>query len=94
MFHFLYVLESKIDRSWYIGYTTDVARRLTDHNRSKNTSTKAKKPWQILYFEAYRDKRDALGREKFLKSGSGRKYLKKQMAHYMVESTELKVLKP
>lgn len=83
MFHFVYVLESKIDNSWYIGYTTDVARRLIDHNTSKNISTKAKKPWQILYFEAYRDKRDALGREKFLKSGSGHTFLKKQLKHYL-----------
>ncbi len=83
MFHFVYVLESKVDKSWYIGYTTDVARRLTEHNTSKNISTKTKKPWQILYFEAYRDKRNALGREKFLKSGSGHTFLKKQHKHYL-----------
>lgn len=85
MFHFVYVLESEIDNSWYIGYTTDPTRRLKDHNTSKNASTKAKKPWNILYFEAYRSKQDALGREKFLKSGSGRTYLKKQMVHYISE---------
>lgn len=83
MFHFVYVLESLVDKSWYIGYTTEPKRRLSEHNASKNASTKSKKPWQILYLEAYRDKRDALGREKFLKSGSGRIYLKKQLKHYL-----------
>lgn len=86
MFHFVYVLESEKDKSWYIGYTTDPSRRLKDHNASKNISTKTKKPWRILYFEGYRNKKDALGREKFLKSGSGRTYLKKQLKEYLNQS--------
>ena len=43
----------------------------------------ASPPWQLMYAEAYIDKRDALGRGKFLKSGSGRRFLKKQLTHYL-----------
>jgi len=46
-------------------------------------ATKFKKNWKLIYFEAYLNKKDALGREKFLKEGSGRKYMKKQLKHYL-----------
>lgn len=78
MFYYVYLLQSKQDHSWYIGFTTNIEQRLQDHNIGKNISTKSKAPWVLIYYEAYRDKLDALGREKFLKGGSGRTYLKKQ----------------
>jgi predicted GIY-YIG superfamily endonuclease len=44
-----------------------------------------KKDWHLVYYESYLNKADALGREKFLKGGSGRTYLKKQLKHYLEE---------
>jgi putative endonuclease len=83
--HKVYVLENKNDKSWYIGQTDDLERRLEQHNSGNGgRTTKLKSgPWRLIYAEAYVDKRDALGREKFLKSGSGRTYLKKQLRHYL-----------
>lgn len=81
--HFVYVLKSLRDNGWYIGYTEDVERRLQDHNAGKNDSTRPRKPFTLIYYEAYLNKMDALGREKFLKSGSGRKFLERQMSHYL-----------
>jgi putative endonuclease len=72
-----------MDKTWYIGYTTDLQSRIKDHNQGKNISTKKKKPWKLIYAELYLNKMDALGREKFLKSGSGRKFLKKQISNYL-----------
>jgi putative endonuclease len=84
MFYFVYVLENYYDQGWYIGFTTNLRKRILDHNNSKGgKTTKAKKNWKIIYLEAYRNKKDAIGREKFLKSGSGRKYLKKQLRNYL-----------
>jgi len=81
----VYVLENQNDKSWYIGQTDDLKRRLAQHNSGNGgRTTKIKNgPWKLIYAEAYCDKRDVIGREKFLKGGSGRKYLKKQLTHYL-----------
>ena len=70
---------------WYIGYSTNLKQRIADHNQHKNVSTSKANNWNLIYCETYVEKMDALGREKFLKSGSGRKFLKKQMRHYLEE---------
>lgn len=49
-------------------------------NTAKRTKT-----WKLIYAEAYIDKKDALGREKFLKGGSGGKYIKKQLTNYFLK---------
>ena len=86
MFYFVYLLESAIDRSWYIGFTTDINQRVKDHNNGKGgKTTSKKKPWKLIYFEGYRNKKDATGRERFLKSGSGRRFLRKQIPEYLGE---------
>ena len=81
----VYVLENIHDESWYIGQTQDLERRLKQHNSGNGgRTTKTKEgSWKLIYAEAYCDKRDAIGREKFLKGGSGRIYLKKQLRHYL-----------
>ena len=81
--HYVYILKSLTDQGWYIGYSEDVHQRLGDHNAGKNVSTKPRRPLVLIYYEAYLNKLDALGREKFLKSGSGRRFLEKQMRHYL-----------
>ena len=84
MFYFVYLLENNFDKGWYIGFTTDLKQRVADHNSGKGgRTTRIKKNWKIIYFEGYRIKKDATGREKFLKSGSGRRYLKKQLVNYL-----------
>ncbi len=80
--YYVYLLESQTDHNWYIGYSTDVERRLSEHNAHKNISTRFRGPFKLIYYEAYCHKKDALGREKFLKSGSGHRFLKKQLRHY------------
>jgi putative endonuclease len=82
---FVYLLMFDKNGSFYIGFTEDPGNRLRVHNAGGNLSTKSGRPWKLIYFEAYTDKRDALGREKFLKSGSGYQYLKKQLRFYLGE---------
>lgn len=82
-FHYVYVLESQEDKSLYIGCTQDLNRRLQEHQGGYGArTTSLKKDWKLIYFEGYGLKEDAFGREKFLKGGSGRKYLNKQLRHY------------
>jgi len=85
MYYYVYLLESLKDKSWYIGFTINLKRRLTEHNLQKSKATKPKIPYRLIYCEVYRDKRDAKGREKFLKSGSGRKFLRRQIKNYLQE---------
>ncbi len=82
--YFVYLLENQGDKSWYIGFTTNISLRISRHLSGQGgRTTGLKRSWKLVYFEAYLDKSDALGREKFLKSGSGRCFLKRQLANYL-----------
>ena len=81
--YIVYLLESIKARRWYIGFTpADVLKRLAKHNNGEVTSTRSFRPWRLIYFESYLNRADAIGREKFLKSGAGRNFLKKQLKNY------------
>ena len=80
--YYIYLLISNKDGDQYTGLTETVDQRLKDHNSGKVVSTKNRRPLELIYFEAYLDKRDAEGRERFLKSGSGKRFLRKQLKHY------------
>ena len=84
MYYYAYLLENQNDRSWYIGMTSNLKRRLEEHQTGRGCrTTKLKTNWKLIYFEGYLLKEDATGRERFLKGGSGRKYLKKQLKNYL-----------
>lgn len=82
--YYVYILQNQNDKSFYIGFSADLRRILQEHNEKRGgRTTRQKSNWQLIYFEAYLNKDDAMGREKFLKGGSGRKYLYKQLAHFL-----------
>jgi putative endonuclease len=80
---YVYVLRSESDLGFYIGYSADLKRRLWVHKRGGAQATSYRGPWKLIYYEAYLEREDALGRERYLKSGSGRKFLKTQLRHYL-----------
>ena len=73
---FVYVLKSLKDNKRYIGMSSNLNRRLIEHNRGLVKSTRNRKPLELIYFEEFENKSDALKREKFFKTGSGREFLK------------------
>jgi putative endonuclease len=77
------VLQDKLDKSLYVGFSSNLKQRIADHLSSKGGYTRHKNNWQLIYFEGYLNKKDALSREKFLKSGSGRRYLNKQLNNFL-----------
>ena len=79
---YVYVLHSDQDAGLYIGYSTDLRRRLVEHKTGMAFATSYRAPWKLIYYEAYTDLLDAKGHGVFLKSGSGRKFLMKQLAHH------------
>jgi putative endonuclease len=80
---YVYLLHSTKDNGFYIGYSTDLKRRLSEHRRGASFATKSRGPWKLIYYEAYTEREDAEGREKFLKSGAGRRFLRAQLRHYL-----------
>ena len=82
MFYYVYILQSMKNQSLYIGYTSDLKKRLQEHNRGLNFSTKTFKPWYLVHYEAYRNIKDAIRREKYLKTSQGGRLLKRMLKEY------------
>ena len=76
---YVYVLISGADGQLYTGSTTDLKRRLSEHNTGKVRSTFKRRPLNLLYYEACLDESDARRREKYLKTGMGKRYLKQRL---------------
>ena len=90
--YYVYVLQSSKDNSLYTGFTESLKKRIFEHNQGLNIATRNLKPWKIVYYEAYCFKEDALQREKFLKSGSGKVYLDKQLKNYFAQNPRRKLI--
>ena len=81
MFYYVYILENK-ENDTYIGYTNDLRKRLQEHNRKKNRSTKQGIPWRLIHYEAYRHRKDVIRIEKYLKANQGNRLLKRMLKEY------------
>lgn len=64
---YVYVLQSKKDEKLYVGYTNDLRRRIREHDSGLNSSTKPRRPLELIYYEAYKSREDAEHREEMLK---------------------------
>jgi putative endonuclease len=82
MFYYVYVLEDIIRGRRYIGYTTNLQRRVREHNQKENFSTQYSSQWKCIYFEACLNQRDALRREKYIKTTQGQRLLKLRLKEY------------
>jgi putative endonuclease len=81
--YYVYLLRSVTDDGFYIGYSTDLRKRLLEHKRGASFATRYRGPWKLIYYEAYIEREDAEGRERYLKSGAGRRLLHHQLRHYL-----------
>ena len=79
MFYYTYVLKSIIDKKLYTGWTINLEERLKEHNKGSTISTKYRGPFELVYFEACLSKEKAILREKQLKTGFGRAFLKRRL---------------
>ena len=76
---YTYVLKSKKDMKFYTGVTNNLKRRIAQHNTGLVPSTKSRIPFELVYFEGCLAKSDAYAREKYLKSGMGKRYLRNRL---------------
>lgn len=82
MFHYTYVLKSVKNGNLYIGYTNDLVKRVKEHNRGLNISTKPYLPWKLIYYEACLNLKDARRREIYFKKTQGRRLLRCRLKEY------------
>ena len=77
--YFTYILYSKKFTRTYTGHTQDLGNRLKEHNSGKTKSTRPYVPWEIFYYEKFLKREEAILREKFFKSPSGRQFIKNNL---------------
>ncbi len=81
--HYVYVLKGIKDKKMYTGCAEDLRKRFREHNIGMVNSTKGRGPFELIYYEASLDKTDAYAREKYLKSGMGKRYLGNRLKRYL-----------
>ncbi|MFC1571516.1 GIY-YIG nuclease family protein [Candidatus Margulisiibacteriota bacterium] len=74
--YYVYILQSEKDGNLYTGFTNNLERRLKQHNLGRVQSTKHRIPFQLIYKESHKTQEEAIKREKFLKSGCGRDFIR------------------
>ncbi len=82
MFYYVYVLLSEKDKKCYVGYTENLKLRFEEHQKGRVFSTKDRRPFQLIYSEACLDRKDAMRREKYLKTSYGNRFLKSRLKSY------------
>ena len=82
-FYFVYVLLSLKDRRFYIGLTSNNRRRFLEHQRGKNISTRNRRPLELIFYEAYLNKEDAMRRERYFKTNKGKTTLKQMLKNFL-----------
>ena len=73
--YYVYVLWSKDDAKYYVGYTANLERRIDEHNTGKVYSTSRYSDEKLLFYEAFVSKEDAMRRERYFKTTKGKKSL-------------------
>ncbi len=82
-YYYTYVLQSLEDNDFYTGYTKNIKLRFEQHNQGLVESTKNRIPFRLIYFEACLSQKDALHREKYLKTFYGKMFLKNRLKSYL-----------
>jgi putative endonuclease len=77
--YYTYVLKSLKDGNLYIGQTSDIEKRLTEHNSGLCKSTKSRIPFKLIHQEEFKTRSEAMKREKELKTGRGRESIRKML---------------
>ncbi len=84
--YYTYLLQSKKDNRFYTGYTADLQKRFKQHNAGAVFSTKHRTPFTLVYYEACLNEYDARAREKYLKTGMGKRYFKNRLKRFLISN--------
>ena len=81
--YYTYVLQSEKDGKFYVGFTQDLRNRIALHDSRKARATVGRRPLSLVYYEACLNRTDAMEREKYLKTGYGRRFLNRRLAKHL-----------
>lgn len=84
--HYTYILQSNEDGRFYTGATADLRKRFSEHNSGLFGWTKGRGPFVLIYYEACLNREDAFAREKYLKSGRGKRYIKGRLKRFLIRT--------
>lgn len=82
-FQYTYIIRSLKSGMWYTGVSNDLRKRFMQHQNNESTYTKGRGPFELIYYEACLNRLDALARERYLKSGMGKRYLKQRLKRFL-----------
>lgn len=91
MFHYVYILQSTKYKKLYIGFSSDLRQRFKSHNAGKSEATKPFIPYELIFYEAFLNQRDAKNRETYLKTGYGLRSIKTMLKYYFETGTEYSI---
>ena len=89
-FYYAYILKSLSHDFIYVGFTTDLRKRFLEHNNKEELSTKHYAPFNLIHYEAYKNKKDAKRREEYFKTTKGKTTLKTMLKEYFKGSPKRK----
>ena len=87
---YMYILQSLKSEKLYVGFTKDLKKRVQEHNRRLNFSTKFHLPWKLIYYEASLNEKDARRREGYFKTSQGRRMIKLRLKEYFKDKNNSK----
>ena len=79
---YVYILKSLKDDKLYIGYSANLQKRIREHQGGEVKSTKPRRPFELIFYEAYKNKKDAKRREKYFKTDKGKSSLRMMLKDY------------
>lgn len=81
--YYVYVLLSLRDKLFYVGYTNNLQKRIQEHNQGQVFSTKSRRSLKLIYTETCLNEEDAKQREKYFKTGIGKRFLRQRLRKYL-----------
>lgn len=81
--YYVYILKSEKSGRMYTGSTGNLRKRLSQHNTKQSTWTRGGVPWKLIYYEACLHEVDARAREVYLKTGTGKRYIKNRLKRFL-----------
>lgn len=84
---YTYVLMGEKNRKFYTGFTKNLKLRIKAHQSGSVKSTRNRLPLKLIYYEACLNEKDAINREKYLKTGFGRRFLRRRIETFLDEKT-------
>jgi putative endonuclease len=83
--YYVYVLQSELDNKFYTGFTKNLEKRMEEHNSGISRSTKGRIPLKLVYYEFCLNLKDAMKRERYLKTTWGKRYIRNRISNYQKE---------